>query len=142
MRIREFSVQDGAQIAALAGQLGYRIREDQARTRLDRIGHDPVQALFVTESESGAVIGWVHIHRTDRLLGDPVCEIGGIVVDEGHRGMGVGGLLLQRSEEWARNAGCSTVKAGSNIERQRSPAFYRGAGYSLVMRQNVFVKEL
>jgi N-acetylglutamate synthase-like GNAT family acetyltransferase len=142
MRIRQAARQDAGRIAALAGQLGYELQPECTRTRLDEIARDAFQAVFVVEGKAGSLIGWVHVYRTDRLLGDPMGEIGGIVVDENHRGMGVGTSLLERSEEWAQNVGCTTVKARSNTERLRTPAFYRRAGYSLVSRQNVFVKEL
>jgi GNAT superfamily N-acetyltransferase len=142
MRIRTFSLLDAPEIAALAGQLGYPVEDEDARTYLRGIERDADHALFVAESDSGSVIGWVHVYRTRRAFAHPHAEIGGLVVDERHRGMGIGGKLLEQSERWARRRKCSTVLIRSNVARGRARDFYLGAGYSPRKQQNVFEKGL
>jgi GNAT superfamily N-acetyltransferase len=142
MRTRPFSLPDASEIAALAGQLGYPVRAEDARTYLLEIEKDANHALFVAESDSGAIIGWIHVFRTKRAFAKPHAEVGGLVVDENHRGMGVGRALLEESEQWARREKCSTLLIRSNIVRGRARDFYQGAGYSLLKQQNVFKKEL
>jgi GNAT superfamily N-acetyltransferase len=142
MRIRPFTLPDASEIAGLASQLGYPVEDEDARTYLLEIEKDANHALFVAESESGAIIGWIHVFRTKRAFTKPHAEIGGLVVDGNHRGMGIGSTLLEESEQWARREECSTLLIRSNVVRGRARDFYQGAGYSLLKRQNVFKKEL
>jgi GNAT superfamily N-acetyltransferase len=141
MKTRPFCLPDTSEIAALASQLGYPVGDEDARTYLRDIDKDPDHALFVAQSESGAIIGWIHVFRTRRAFTKPHAEVGGLVVDENHRGMGVGGALLEESEQWARREGCSTLLVRSNVVRERARDFYQGAGYSLSKQQNVFKKD-
>ena len=142
MRIRKASLEDAQRIAALSGQLGYPTRTEAARSRLVDLARDAYHAIFVAESESGVAIGWVHVFKTERVLCEPFAEIGGLIVDEDHRCKGVGLALLDRSEAWARQTGCSAVVVRSNVIRARAPGFYHGAGYALSKKQNVFQKSL
>jgi GNAT superfamily N-acetyltransferase len=142
MKIRTFSLQDAPEIAALAGQLGYPLGDKDARTLLLALERDANHAVLVAERDSGTVIGWIHVFRTKRVFSEPFAEIGGLVVHEDHRGMGVGGTLLKRAEQWARLERCTALIVRSNVVRDRAPDFYRGAAYSLLKQQNVFKKEL
>jgi GNAT superfamily N-acetyltransferase len=142
MRIRPFSLLDASEMAALASQLGYPVEDENARTYLHGIEQDANHTLLVAESDSGSIIGWIHVFRTRRAFTSPHAEIGGLVVDEDHRGMGVGRSLLEESERWARREECSTLLIRSNVVRGRARDFYQGAGYSLLKQQNVFKKEL
>ena len=96
----------------------------------------------MAEKVGGQAVGWVQVFGRQLLVVDRHAEIGGLVVDEGYRGRGVGGLLMELAEDWARAWGCETLYVRSNVVREDAHRFYEGAGYHLIKTSRVFLKEL
>jgi GNAT superfamily N-acetyltransferase len=69
-------------------------------------------------------------------------ELGGLVVDESHRGKGVGAILLEKVEDWARQKGCAAISVRSNIIRHEAHKFYLAQGYNHIKTQHAFRKSL
>lgn len=132
---------DAGRIAALSGQLGYPTTEEAVLERLRAIVQRPDHAVFVAEM-AGLVVGWVHVHAVATLESPAHAEIGGLVVDEAHRGRGIGRALMERAEEWARDVGLRAVRLRSNVIRAEAHAFYEHIGYALMKTQKVFAKAL
>jgi GNAT superfamily N-acetyltransferase len=141
-RIREARQSDSVALAILAGQLGYPTLPLQAEERLRELRSRPEHAVFVAEDSNGNALGWVHVFATRRLMVDPFAELGGLVVDEEHRAEGIGGMLLEAAEAWARKRGLSLLRVRSNTLRQQAALFYAGHGYTLQKTQNIFAKEI
>jgi len=55
-----------------------------------------------------------------------------LVVDESRRGEGIGGMLLQRSLELAKNDGCSRVELDSAFHREEAHRFYEKHGFKSI----------
>ena len=142
IEIRPAVENDVEAIARLAGELGYPSTAAQVRKRLDAIERDAQQAAFVAEAPGGEVVGWIHLSQVGSLASDPRAEITGLVVDSGIRGAGVGGLLVERGETWAREIGLATIGVHSNILRERAHSFYLRLGYAVHKSQKVFRKTL
>ena len=123
---------DAERIAVLCEQLGYPATEEEVQSRLDQIRRDGQHAVYVAEGLDGHVVGWVHVYVCPLVVADPQAEIGGLIVDEGYRCRGVGRLLMQRAEQWARQKGCRAVYLRSNIIRKEARAFYEKIGYGNV----------
>lgn len=140
--IRLARTDDAEPIAVLCQQLGYPVSSEEARRRLEHIHREDRHVVYVAELPDGHVAGWVHVHARSLLLVDLHAEIGGLVVDEGHRGRGIGKLLMQRAEEWARGQGCWAVYLRSNIIRKGAHAFYERVGYSVVKTSLTLCKAL
>jgi len=87
-------------------------------------------------------VGWVHVYLRLLLLADLQAEVGGLVVDENHRGRGIGRILMQHAEQWARGQGCEAVCVRSNVVRERAHIFYQGIGYDNIKSQRTFLKVL
>lgn len=139
--IRRARIEDADGIAALCGQLGYPTTAAEGTERLRAVlAHDDM-AVFVAEAD-GAVVGWIHMFGCERLESDPSAEIGGFVVADGHRGLGVGAELIAAGEQWAKERGYELVRVRSNVIRERAHRFYQRAGYVLSKRQAVFTKNL
>ncbi len=141
LRIRSANPDDAERIAALATQLGYPSTPAQIAARLERLLHDDEQMIFVAE-QSALVVGWVHVLEKHLLESDPEAEIGGLVVDENHRGAGAGKLLMERAGEWARSRGLKSVYLRSNVIRKEAHVFYEKLGYHVVKTQTAFRKNL
>jgi GNAT superfamily N-acetyltransferase len=133
---------DAEGIARLSAQLGYPSSPLEVQRRLGRIEGGPNHAAFVAVGAEAQIIGWVHVHASHLLESDPEAEIGGLVVDEACRGSGVGKLLMQRAEQWARERDLGSVYLRSNIIRKEAHEFYKKLGYSVVKTQYAFRKFL
>ena len=132
-------LRDAEQLAALCDQLGYPSSPEEVRQRLQRL-RSPDHAVYVAEDENGTAIGWIHIFLRPLLEEDLAAEIGGLVVDEAHRGRGIGHQLLERAERWARRHGSRAIVVRSNVIRRDAHRFYEDCSYREVKTQRVFRK--
>jgi GNAT superfamily N-acetyltransferase len=140
--VRPAIAADAAALATLSGQLGYPLDEATARGRFAAIEDDPRHAVFVAEDEGGAVVGWIHIMPKIMLLVSDVCEIGGLVVDEGHRSRGVGRALVAAAEAWSRRSGYRELTVRSDTRRVAAHGFYPALGFVAAKEQKVYKKAL
>ena len=58
------------------------------------------------------------------------------------RGQGVGRVLVERAEGWAKARGLKSVYVRSNIVRKDAHAFYQKLGYKIIKTQSAFRKAL
>jgi len=133
--IRSATLADANAVQRLAGQLGYPMDSQTLSERLAAILDEPGQTLLVAEVES-QVCGWVYLLAGPDLLSGATAEIGGLVVDENRRGLGVGKALLQQAWEWAGGQGYGELRVRSNTAREPYvKAFYLANGYEVVKTQ-------
>lgn len=142
IRVRPATAGDAERIAILSGQLGYASTEEQVRQRLRRLEGNSEHAALVAEAPGGEVVGWLHVHLAHTLELDTQAEISGLVVDESWRSRGVGAVMMERAEQWARKKGCKMIRLRTNVIRERAHAFYERLGYELWKTQKVFCKPL
>jgi len=141
--VRRAELRDAEALAELSRQLGYPSPREQVEARLRQLLASAEHAVLVAEdARDGSIAGWVHAYVERTLESDATAEIGGLVVSEGRRGAGVGRLLMEHAERWARGTGCATVTVRSNVIRERAHAFYLQLGYAPVKSQRVFRKTL
>ncbi|NLY38713.1 MAG: GNAT family N-acetyltransferase [Firmicutes bacterium] len=140
--IRQATFKDAHDIAVLCGQLGYPSTPEEVSRRLEYILNCSDHALFVAESQGGTVIGWAHVYNYVLPESDLIAEVGGIVVDQNHRGMGIGRKLIKYVEQWAWENGQAKVIIRSNVIRSESHRFYENLGYAVVKKQVVRCRAL
>ena len=139
--IRNATVGDAPAVADLAGQLGYPTTPEDAAARLGPIMADGGQAFLVAETK-GVVVGWIHVHVTRLVEAAPFAELGGFVVDEAHRGQGVGRVLMAAAEDWIREEGVAKLRIRTRSDREGAHAFYAARGFNLVKQQHIFDKPM
>jgi GNAT superfamily N-acetyltransferase len=59
----------------------------------------------------------------------PWCRITALIVDQAHRGQGIGELLVEAAEQAAHDASCSRIEATSALDRTTAHRFYEKLGY-------------
>lgn len=141
LAIRPARPTDAGAIAALATQLGYPSSADEVGVRMQALEGSKSSALLVAELD-GAVVGWVGVAEQLTVEGGTSAEITGLVVDEGHRGRGIGEILAAAAETWARARGVKRLRVRSNVVRERAHRFYERLGYTVIKRQAVLDKPL
>jgi GNAT superfamily N-acetyltransferase len=140
--VRPAQKNDAPALRKLADQLGYQFTEEAAQTRLETLLSESEHIVLVAETDENEVVGWAHGFIRKLLIHDAHIEIGGMVVGDGHRGMGIGQTLLVGIEDWAREMGFNVVFLRSNIIREEAHRFYEKAGYEHTKTSKIFWKNL
>ncbi len=139
--IRPMSPADVPAVTRLGIQLGYPVDEAGIARRLDRYGGDDSHLLLVAERRA-AVVGWVHALERP-LLQEPLhVEIGGLVVDVGERGRGIGQALVDAVDAWARAGGYHGMWLHSKVERSEAHSFYPGLGFERIKTSHVYYRTI
>ena len=139
--VRPARLKDTARIAELCGQLGYPSSCEQVDARLRAHQGAEEHAIFVGE-QGQEVVGVLDVFVMRTVESEPRAEVAALVVDEKCRSCGVGQLLLERAEAWAREHGCAEIGLRSNVIRERAHRFYERQGYRVVKTQKTFRKSL
>jgi GNAT superfamily N-acetyltransferase len=141
MMLRLARIDDVAEIARLAEELGYPASAEMMRARLDSLLAHPDHRISVVE-EGNRLRGWIAVEHRRTLESGERIEIVGLVVDTRHRGGGVGRMLVADAEQWARQSGFDVILVRSNITRQASHPFYEHLGYIRRKTQHCYAKPL
>ena len=138
--IRPASAADCSHIVELFDQLGYSVTAAEVASRLPPLLGDDSNAVLVAATDRP--VGLIHVAITRALESDPFAVIQALVVDESHRGRGIGAQLVDAAEEWAHSRGVKRIRVRSNVKRERARVFYERRGYTVVKAQNVFEKHV
>jgi GNAT superfamily N-acetyltransferase len=139
--IRRLSVDDAEAAAGLSGQLGYSCSAEDLRERIEELSRTADRVAFAAVIDD-QVVGWIDAAMERHLQYAASAVIGGLVVREDIRGLGVGKRLCIEVEEWARSKSVSLVRVRSQIKRENAHRFYLRDGYSKVKTSFVFEKSV
>jgi GNAT superfamily N-acetyltransferase len=150
--VRPAEVQDADAVASLSLQLGYEATSDEIRLRIaDLSRRENSQAVFVACIRSSGrgggpdeaqVVGWIEMAITFHLQSPPFVLIGGLVVKDGIRGLGIGRRLCEEAEQWTRERGIDLIRVTSRSTRPDAHRFYLRDGYKETKICKVFEKTL
>ncbi len=139
--VRAAKLGDAAEIARLAGELGYPAAAGEISARLQSLLGQPNHFIAVAAVESAQqLLGWIAAEERTLLVVSAQIEIMGLVVDHAARREGVGHALIAATESWAKERGQGDIVVRSNTRRQESHPFYEGLGYRRKKSQHVYVK--
>jgi len=138
---RQMSSEDAAAVAGLCSQLGYPLSSHQILQNINAVHASKDHDAFVAIYDSH-VVGWIGLAQVIMIESLPFCEINGLVIDETHRGKGIGKLLLERAKQWAKEKGNDTLRLRCNVKRTEAHEFYRHLGFQETKKQTVFVLDL
>lgn len=106
---------------------------------------DPLSAVFAAVRPDGSLGGFLEASQrkyADGCETSPVGYIEGWYIDHDLRQQGVGRLLVQAAEEWARGLGLKEMASDCLIDNLESYAAHTALGYQEVERQVHFKKGL
>jgi GNAT superfamily N-acetyltransferase len=127
--VRCARLEDVDQLAGLFDELGHRQTDDALALALEGALSDPRAGVLVAD-DGGALVGAATYFLVPVLHDSgPSCRVTTLVVDEAHRGHGIGHRLVEAAEAVARGAGCSRIEATSALHRTGAHRFYDGLGY-------------
>jgi ribosomal protein S18 acetylase RimI-like enzyme len=134
-------VQDAPQLANLSAELGYPVEAGLMRSRLEQFVTMPGHAIYVA-CLNHQIVGWIDVGIVHHLQSGAQGEIGGLIVADGKRGLGIGRTLVREAEKWASEQGLQTLVVRSQIKREEAHRFYLGLAYERVKTSAVFRKIL
>lgn len=140
--VRKAEPADAEIIAELSIQLDHKLTQAEAKERIEKISRDDDQEIFVVEDIGFKVLGFINVTAHYEMLSGVQGRLGGLVVDENARGIGLGRTLMDAAEKWVKDKGTETMKVNSNVVRIDSHKFYEKMGYEKYKEQAVFKKKL
>jgi GNAT superfamily N-acetyltransferase len=132
---------DAAEMARLAGELGYPMAEPEMARRLAALLDDE-RHLVAVSADGGALRGFLHVEHRFSLEGGERAELMGLVIDSRWRRGGLGRTLVGVAEAWTRARGIASLTVRSNAARTESHPFYEAIGYTRSKTQHVYVKAI
>ena len=135
---REMMEKDAEAVNTLSKQLGYPLSIEQTLQNIKAILKSKDHAAFVAEYEN-KIVGWVGAAQAIMIEVMPYCEINGLVINEHHRGMGIGKLLIERVKHWAKEKGNDKIGLRCNVKRTEAHLFYEHLGFAEIKQQKNFV---
>ena len=140
MLIRQANINDAEGIQKINKlALGYDFSLSDTTTMLSNILCKPNDIIFVAD-DKGIIAGYAHGSDYDCTYMMSLKNIMAIGVLEEYRGNGIGRLLINAIENWARNDGCSGVRLISSLYRTEAHKFYLRCGYFDRKDQKNFMK--
>ena len=136
--IREMNANDAMGVNALSKQLGYPLSIEQTLQNIYAVLESKDHTAFVAEYES-KIVGWIGASQAIMIEVMPHCEINGLVIDQDHRGMGIGKLLIDKVKQWAREKNNSKIGLRCNVKRTEAHLFYQHLGFTEIKQQKNFV---
>lgn len=139
--IRRLNSDDAASVTELSEQLGYPASVADIRERLNEIAGSADRVGFAAVS-GDLLLGWIDASVERHLQGSDCVVIGGLVVRDSARGMGLGRRLCEEVEAWSRGRSIPVVRVRSQIKRADAHRFYLRDGYQQVKTSVVFEKKV
>lgn len=136
--IREMTLTDAKPVNTLSTQLGYPLSLDQTLQNINAVLQSNDHTAFVAEYEN-TIVGWIGAAQAIMIEVPSHCEINGLVIDERHRGMGIGKLLIDQVKQWAKAKGNNKIGLHCNVKRTEAHLFYQHLGFSEIKQQKNFV---
>ena len=140
--VREIRVTDYQDIYLLNQDFNpslYLFSAEKVKERIEFIKRNTKDIIFVCE-QSDQIIGYIHGSPYELLFSDSVINVLGFVVKEEYRNNGVGSMLIEGLEYWAKNNGFSGIKLLSHPSRINAHRFYSRHGYNFTKDQKNFMK--
>ena len=130
LRVRAVEAGDAAALARLCSQLGYPAEPADMPARIAQLQRDSgASALVAYDGDS--VVGMITTHvRHTMNHPAPIAQITLLVVDETRRRSGVGRILVEAAEDWARLCGCKRIVVTTALQRAGAHAFYERLAYA------------
>ncbi|GMG97011.1 GNAT family N-acetyltransferase [Tepidimicrobium xylanilyticum] len=139
INVRQIKITDYYDIYLLNQELGYFYPMEKVKERIEYITQNTKDIILVAQQDN-EVIGYIHGSPYELLYSDSLINILGFVVKEKYRNIGVGNMLINNLECWAKENGYSGVRLVSGFDRLNAHRFYEKHGYVNRKDQKNFIK--
>jgi GNAT superfamily N-acetyltransferase len=140
--IRDAQKGDVEELTSLMTDLGYPTTLEEFTTRFENISAHPDYRTIVAEI-GNEIVGMAGLSKNIFYeMNGNYMRILAFVVKQSSRKLGIGKILIEASEDWAKEQGLHTVviSSGNRAERDAAHVFYQKMGYAI--KSSGFVKKL
>jgi len=141
LSIRQLRADDAETVTELSGQLGYPVSSVDLRQRIEETSHS-ADSIALAALLDGQIVGWIEASIEHHLHSPVSAIIGGLVVRDTMRGLGIGKRLCHEIEQWARSKSITLLRVRTQIIREDAHRFYLREGYRKLKTSLVFEKSL
>ena len=144
-RVRPVEAADAAAWIALRTELWPEAPEDHPVEVRDFVANRPPDVECLVAEVAGSVVGFAEVGLrpyAEGCLSSPVGYLEGIYVAPEARRGGVGRLLVEACEAWARRRGCREMASDRALDNDASGAFHLGVGFAEAHRIVCYRKAL
>ena len=139
INIREIKVTDFKDIFLLNQELGYAYEMEKVRIRIEYILENTKDIILIAQ-QNDEVIGYIHGSPYELLYSNSLIDILGFVVKEKFRNTGIGNILIEKIQCFAKENGYSGIRLVSGFDRLNAHRFYEAHGYINRKNQKNFIK--
>ena len=136
---REYQKGDLEQLKNLMAELGYSVELIDLENNINTI-HKNGGEIFIAENHNN-VIGSVCVLLDARLAEGIYAEVVSLIVSENDRRKGIGKVLVEKAENWARKR-VNKIRVRANEIRESTHSFYISQGYKEIKTQKIFIKRV
>ena len=129
---------DAKAVNALSRQLGYPLSIEQTLQNINAVLQSKDHTAFIAEHEN-KIVGWIGASQAIMIEVMQYCEINGLVIDQDHRGTGIGKLLIDKVKQWAKENDNNKIGLRCNVKRTEAHLFYEHLGFTEIKQQKNFV---
>jgi len=110
---------------------GQEMTDTDSRILADRLLNDyPDTVIFIAEDERNIPVGFIHIQPgNDFYNKEKHAHISDVIVAPGTEGRGIGRLLMNKAEEWAREREFRWLTLSVFAQNTRARELYKNIGY-------------
>jgi len=140
--IRDAQKGDVEELTSLMTDLGYPATLEEFKIRFEKISAHPDYRTIVALIDN-EMVGMAGLSKNIFYeMNGNYMRILAFVVKQSSRKLGIGKLLIEAAEEWAKEQGLHTVviSSGNRAERDAAHVFYQKMGYAI--KSSGFVKKL
>ena len=141
IEVRKMKADDAETVTLLSQQLGYSLSTRQILQNIYLVLKSKDHTAFVAAIEN-RIVGWIGAAQAIMIEVMPHCEITGLVIDENYRGKGIGKMLIEKVEQWAKEKGNDRLSLRCNVKRIEAHSFYEHLGFTEIKQQKNFVLQI
>jgi predicted N-acetyltransferase YhbS len=140
MHIRDVLAEDASAICQINREaLGYEFPVEDTRAQLERIIKAANVVLLVAVDEA-EVLGYIQLSDYENTYHRSLKNLITLATSPRHQRRGVGRLLLEAGESWARADGAAGVRLVTGLSRAEARRFYAANGYEVRKEQTNLIK--
>ncbi|VUD68761.1 Mycothiol acetyltransferase [Thalassocella blandensis] len=136
---RTFGDTDIESLVKLMRQLGYEHSNESLQFNISQVRKQGGE-VFVAE-DGGHVCGCISAILDVRMAAGVCGEIVSLVVDEAHRGKGLGKQLVNTAENYLKQH-TKKIRVRANVTRADAHEFYAALGFCEIKTQKIFRKSV
>jgi aminoglycoside 6'-N-acetyltransferase I len=145
VNVRNVRPEDRAEWLRMRKALWDDCPDDQQVQEMDEILGSDTEVAFFAERSTGGLCGFLEAALRSKAHGcdsSPVGYIEGWYVDEDVRRRGVGRMLVDAAEAWARSRGCRQMASDAELWNEVSHQAHGALGYEETARLVLFKNNL